>query len=329
MRVLVTGGAGYIGSVVTEELIAYGHEAVVYDNLSQGHRGAVHPAAKFIKGELEDRATLRRALADNRVETVIHMAADALVGESAMQPAKYYRNNVAAALILLDAMRDAGVSSIVFSSSAAIYGEAPKQPIEETDPAQPTNPYGETKFAFERALHWYNRAHDLRYVTLRYFNAAGATERCGEWHDPETHLVPLILQTAAGQREQVEVYGDDYPTRDGTCVRDYVHVRDLARAHVLALETSGGAGRIYNLGCSGEGYTVREVIEAAREVTGRRIPVRTGARRDGDPAVLVANSDRIKSELGWRPETQDLRTVIESAWRWMETHPRGYAGHED
>lgn len=324
MRVLVTGGAGYIGSVVTEELLRDGHQAVVYDNLTKGHQESVDPGAEFIHADLIDHERLRRTLRDGRIEAVIHMAASSLVGESVAEPAKYYQNNIVAGLTLLDAMREAGVRRIVFSSTAAVYGEPAKQPIEETDPTNPTNTYGETKRAFEQALHWYEKAYGIRYASLRYFNAAGATDARGEWHEPETHLIPIILQAAAGIREFVEIYGEDYETRDGTCVRDYIHVIDLARAHILALGILDERSSIYNLGCGGDGYTVREVIEAAREVTGRAIPVRAGARRSGDPARLVASSARIERELGWRPERQDLRTIIGSAWDWIERHPRGY-----
>ena len=324
MRVLVTGGAGYIGSVVTEELLRDDHEAIVYDNLVKGHRAAIVGEAKFVEGDLLDTDTLRRALRDNNVEAVIHMAAYSLVGESVEQPAKYYHNNVTAGLALLDAMREENVKHIVFSSTAATYGEPEKQPIEETDPTNPTNPYGETKLAFEHALRWYDEAYGLRYASLRYFNAAGATEKCGEMHDPETHIIPIVLQAATGKRSHVEIYGDDYPTRDGTCVRDYIHVVDLARAHILALKVLNEGSRIYNLGCGGDGYTVREVIETARAVTNREINVKTGKRRAGDPAVLVASSAKIKRELGWQPEMQDLRVIIESAWKWMQQHPNGY-----
>ena len=324
MRVLVTGGAGYIGSVVTEELVKGGHETVVYDSLYKGHREAVVSGAELVQGDLLDGELLRKTLKERRVEAVIHMAADSLVGESVQNPAKYYRNNVTAGLALLDAMRDGGVARLVFSSTAAVYGEPEKQPIEETDPTAPTNPYGETKLAFERALRWYERAHGIRYASLRYFNAAGATRLCGEWHDPESHLIPIILQAATGRRAHVEVYGDDYPTRDGTCVRDYIHVVDLARAHVLALGILDERSAIYNLGCGGDGYTVNDVVGAAREVTGREIQVRVGARRPGDPAVLVASSSKIKRELGWEPEFQDLRKIVSSAWEWLQAHPNGY-----
>ena len=326
MRVLVTGGAGYIGSVVAEELLRDGHEVTVFDSLVKGHRGAVVEGAEFVEGDLADGARVREALKGQGTEAVIHMAAHSLVGESVTEPAKYYRNNVVAGLSLLEAMRECGVTRLVFSSTAAVYGEPEKQPIEETDPVRPTNPYGETKLAFERALRWYDGAYRLRSVSLRYFNAAGATERCGEDHSPETHLIPIILQAAAGRRTHVEVYGDDYPTRDGTCVRDYVHVVDLARAHVASLSILGERSAIYNLGCGGEGYTVMQVVEAAREVTGRNIEARVGPRRPGDPAVLVASSERIRRELGWSPRFQNLRAIIESAWNWMQSRPEGYGG---
>jgi UDP-glucose 4-epimerase len=324
MRILVTGGAGYVGSVVTEELLRDGHEVFVYDNLSKGHRASVHPRAVFVYADLMDGERLRRAFRDERIEAVIHMAADALVGESVAEPVKYYQNNVVAGLVLLDAMRETNVRRLVFSSTAAVYGETEKQPLEETGETSPINPYGETKLAFERALRWYENAYRLRSVSLRYFNAAGATEHCGEWHDPETHLVPTVLQVAAGHRQRVEIYGDDYPTRDGTCVRDYVHVFDLARAHILALNVPDERSAIYNLGCGGSGYSVREVIDMAREVTGRDIPTLVRPRRAGDPSVLIASSARIQRELGWMPERQDLRAIIASAWNWMQQYPRGY-----
>jgi UDP-glucose 4-epimerase len=319
MRVLVTGGAGYIGSVVSEQLVSDGHEVVIYDNLSKGHRGAVVEGARFVQGDLLEADQLRQTLNDNRIEAVIHMAASSLVGESVQEPSKYYHNNVVAGLVLLDAMRECGIKRIVFSSTAATYGEPEEQPIRETTSTNPTNTYGETKLAFEKAMHWYERAHGLR-----YFNAAGATERCGEDHDPETHLIPITLQAAAGKRAHVEIYGDDYPTADGTCIRDYIHVVDLARAHILALDVLSERSAIYNLGCGGDGYSVRDVIETARRVTGKEIPVRMGPRRPGDPAVLIASSDKIKSELGWQPQFQDLGLIVESAWKWMLAHPDGY-----
>lgn len=316
MRVLVTGGAGYIGSVVVEELLAHSHSAVVYDNLTKGHRESIAPGAEFIRGELLDHEKLEHILNDRQIDAVVHMAADSLVGESFQNPSKYYANNVVASLSLLKAMRSAGVSRIVLSSTAAVYGEPEKQPIRESDATCPTNPYGETKLALERALHWYQQAYGLHYVSLRYFNAAGATERCGELHDPETHLIPIILQVAAGKRPYLEIFGDDYPTRDGTCVRDYIHVSDLARAHVLALGLLDNKGAIFNLGCGG-GYTVLEAVEAARKVTGHPIPIRFGPRRSGDPAVLVASSENVQTELGWKPLQQDLQVIIQSAWNWM------------
>jgi UDP-glucose 4-epimerase len=319
MRVAVTGGAGYIGSVVVEVLVEEGHDVLVVDNLSKGHRDAVTVPA-FAEVDLADQRAVASHLRDFRCEAVVHMAADSLVGESVAAPAKYYRNNVLAGLALLDAMRDADVPRLVFSSTAAVYGEPAKQPIEETDPTQPTNPYGETKFAFERALAWYARAYGLNSASLRYFNAAGATERNGERHVPETHLIPLVLHAAAGRLPHVTVFGTDYPTPDGTCVRDYIHVEDLARAHVLALGalTGRGISRVYNLGCGGHGYSVREVIDTAARVTQRRIPVEVAARRPGDPAVLVASSERIQRDLGWRPRHQQLDTIIASAWRWLQ-----------
>jgi UDP-glucose 4-epimerase len=325
MRVLVTGGAGYIGSVVVEELLNDGHDVVVYDNLAKGHRESVPANVKFVKADLLATEDLTNALRDHHIEAVIHMAADSLVGESVEKPEKYYRTNVLGGRSLLHAMDAAGVKRLVFSSTAAVYGEPEKQPIEETDSTNPTNPYGETKLVFEQALRLYEQTGRIRYASLRYFNAAGATERCGEWHHPETHLIPLVLQAAMGLREHVEIYGDDYATRDGTCVRDYIHVIDLARAHVMALNILDERSAIYNLGCGGEGYTVRDVIDVAGEVTGREIPTRVAARRAGDPAVLIASSDRIKAELGWEPQFQDLRKIVESAWQWLQAHPHGYS----
>ena len=314
MRVLVTGGAGYIGSGVVEQLVESGHSAIVYDSLYKGHRDAVHPEAEFIHADLLDAKALGSAL--DRVEAVVHMAADALVGESVSEPAKYYRNNLVAGLALLEAMKQRSVRWLVFSSTAAVYGEPARQPIDESTLTVPTNPYGETKLAFERALHWYSLAYGLRSISLRYFNAAGATARCRERHDPETHLIPVVLQAALGHLPEVTVFGTDYPTPDGTCVRDYIHVADLARAHVLALDalSSGHPGGAYNLGCGGSGYSVNEVLEVARSVCGRRIPIRIGPRRAGDPAVLIASSGRIARDLGWQPRLQDLHEIVRSAW---------------
>lgn len=327
MRALVTGGAGYVGSVVVEELLAAGADrVVVLDDLSKGHPGAVVSPATLVRGDIGDGPLVEQLCREEGIDVVLHMAASSLVGESVKDPAKYYGQNVRKGLAMLDALLAAGVRRLVFSSTAAVYGEPDEWPITESFPTQPTNPYGETKLAFERALSWYDQATGLRYASLRYFNAAGATERNGEDHEPETHLIPLILDVARGVRETLEVYGDDYPTTDGTCIRDYIHVQDLARAHVLAIDGMEEHGsRIYNLGCGGDGYSVRQVVDAAREVTGRRVAVRVGPRRPGDPAVLIASSSRIREELGWEPQKQDLRTIVGDAWRWLESHPQRYA----
>ncbi len=327
MQVLVTGGAGYIGSVVNQELLRAGHQVVVYDNLSKGHAAAIPPGTPLVKADLADREALLSALRQHRIQAVVHMAADALVGESMIDPGRYYCNNLVAGISLLECMRVCAVQQIVFSSSAAVYGQPVKQPIEESDPVAPINPYGETKLAFETALRWYSNAYGIRYVALRYFNAAGASPEFGEWHDPESHLIPLVLQTATGKSKTLEIYGDSYPTRDGTCLRDYIHVIDLAVAHVLALEAlknSTVSGRVFNLGCGGEGYTVREVVEVARRITGCEIPVQITPPRRGDPAMLVASSERIRMELRWNPKYQDLASIIGSAWAWLQTHPDGY-----
>jgi len=317
MQVLVTGGAGYIGSVVVEELIKSGSKVVVLDDLSKGHRKMVHPDAVFVGGNIRDADLVETTLRDNEIDAVVHMAASSLVGESVKFPEKYFDNNVTAANAMLNAMRMASVDKIVFSSTAAVYGEPERQPIVETDAMRPTNPYGESKLEFERELHRRREEYGLAYASLRYFNAAGASERCGELHEPETHLIPLVLQAAMGRLPHVEIFGDDYPTPDGTCVRDYIHVTDLARAHILALNDIGAAGKIYNLGCGGSGYSVREVIDVAREVTGVNIAEKVTKRREGDPAVLVASSEKIKEELRWKPEFQDLGLIVESAWKWL------------
>jgi UDP-glucose 4-epimerase len=323
MKVLVTGGAGYIGSVVTEELLNDGHEATVYDSLCEGNRAAVDQRARFVQADLMDSEALRGVLKEHRIEAVIHMAADSLVGESVEEPAKYYRSNVVAGLNLPDAMRDCDVRRLVFSSTAATYGEPEQQSIEESDPTAPANPYGETKLALERALSWYEQAYGLHYASLRYFNAAGASERFGEWHETETHLIPLVLLAANGTRADVQIYGDDYPTRDGTCIRDYVHVIDLARAHILALGILAERSATYNLGYGGDGYSVKEVIDTAREITGRKIATRVAPRRAGDPAVLIASLEKIRRELGWQPKFHDLRVIIQSAWDWLGKRPQG------
>jgi len=316
MNVLVTGGAGYIGSVICDQLLADGHAVVVLDNLSKGHRDALAKEATLVEADLLDSPAVTDALKRNRVDAVIHMAASSLVGESMKEPIKYYRNNLWATLGLLEAMTFSGISKLVFSSTAAVYGNPEKQPIEEHDATTPTNPYGETKLAIEHALHWYSSAHALQYVALRYFNAAGATEKRGERHSPETHLIPLVLE-AAEKRSSVAVFGNDYPTQDGTCVRDYIHVSDLARAHVLALQSlvDGGQSATFNLGC-GQGYSVREVIDAAQRVTGQSIDVEVQPRRAGDPAVLVASSARIREALGWTPQFELLDDIVGSAWIW-------------
>ena len=318
MNVLVTGGAGYIGSVICDQLLADGHAVVVIDNLSKGHRDALAEDVALIEADLSDSAAVSAVFKRHQFDAVVHMAASSLVGESMSQPEKYYRNNLWATLGLLEAMTFSGVTKLVFSSTAAVYGNPEKQPIEEGDPTSPTNPYGETKLAVERALHWYAAAHGLRYVALRYFNAAGATETRGERHSPETHLIPLVLEAAANN-SSVSIFGDDYPTPDGSCVRDYIHVEDLARAHVLALNSlsSGADSASFNLGC-GRGYSVKEVIDAARRVSGRRIDANVQPRRAGDPAVLVASSERIRRALGWTPKHERLDEIVGSAWTWMQ-----------
>lgn len=318
MKVLVTGGAGYIGSVICDQLLAENHGVVVIDNLSKGHRDALAEEVALVEADLLDTSALAGVLEQHQVDAVIHMAASSLVGESMSQPAKYYRNNLWATLGLLEAMAYSGISKLVFSSTAAVYGNPEKQPIEEHDPTTPTNPYGETKLAVERALYWQSLAHGTRYVALRYFNAAGATETRGERHSPETHLIPLVLD-AAEKNSSVAIFGDDYPTPDGTCVRDYIHVSDLSRAHVMALNSlaSGGESATFNLGC-GQGYSVREVVDAAQRVTKRAINVAIQPRRAGDPAVLVASSARIREALGWTPKYELLDDIVGSAWIWME-----------
>ena len=326
MKVLVTGAAGYIGSVVTEELIEHGYEVLAVDNLQHGHLAAVHPQARFVQGDLLNAEWLKSFLVLNPVKIVLHLAAEALIDESMRDPGRFFRTNVCGGLNLLEAMAAAGVRRMVFSSTAAVYGEPESVPIEEDAPRAPVNSYGESKLAFERMLEWYRRAHGLKYVSLRYFNACGATERYGESHVPETHLIPILFEVALGQREAIELYGTDYNTPDGTCIRDYIHVADIAQAHVLAVAGIDriGAGA-YNMG-NGAGYSNREVIETVRQVTGREIGVVPMARRPGDPARLVASSERIRQELGWEPRYPDLATMVESAWAWRLKHPRGYEG---
>ena len=319
MRILVTGGAGYIGSVTTDVLVERGHEVTVFDNLSRGHRDAVSPRAAFVEGDLLDNALVLATLKEQRIEAVIHIAGDALVGESMENPARYYRTNLVAGLSLLEAMRDAGVRPIVFSSTCAVYGVPDRTPLDEGMPTRPINPYGESKLAFEGALRWFCSAHGFKGVVLRYFNAAGAGARSGERHDPETHLIPLVLDAASGTRPSVTIFGEDYATRDGTCVRDYIHVLDLADAHLLAIDflrDRDPGMEVFNLGCGGQGHSIREVIDSVRKVTGREVPVTVGRRREGDPPVLVASSAKASRELGWRPSRAELEAIIESAWSW-------------
>lgn len=323
MNVLVTGGAGYIGSVVVEQLIKHGHHPVVFDNLSKGHRAAVAPEAVLIQADLHDNDTVTRSLESHKIEAVIHMAADSLVGESMADPLKYFGNNVGGANSLLRAMLTVGVKKIVLSSTAATYGSPETMPITEDTPQLPTNPYGESKLMIEKMLRWCDTAYGLRYVSLRYFNAAGATVRCGEDHEPETHLIPNVLKVAAGKAEHVNIFGEDYPTPDGTCVRDYIHVIDLAEAHILALNVMERRSEAYNLGY-GSGYSVAEVVEMTRQITGRHIPTEAAPRRAGDPPVLIASPDKIMRDLGWNPRHSELDRIIESAWRWHEAHPFGY-----
>ncbi|MEJ7733322.1 MAG: UDP-glucose 4-epimerase GalE [Polyangiaceae bacterium] len=326
MRVLVTGGAGYIGSVVVEELLAAGAEkVVVLDDLSKGHRAAVTPPAVLVQGDIADGAAVRHLCTEHAIDVAVHLAAVSLVGESVQAPARYYEINLVKGLAFLDALLAAGVRRLVFSSTAAVYGEPAESPITEDFPTVPTNPYGDTKLAFERVLAWYGRAYQLRYASLRYFNAAGATTRNGEHHDPETHLIPLVLRAARQGNQPVLLFGDDYETPDGTCLRDYIHVSDLATAHVAAIAaTREYPQRVYNLGCGGNGYSVLDVVAAARRVTGREIPVQRAPRRAGDPAVLVASSERIRRELSWAPSRQEMEVIVEDAWRWMLAHPDGY-----
>jgi UDP-glucose 4-epimerase len=324
MKLLVTGGAGYIGSIVAQQLLEAGHEVVVLDNLSRGHRAAVPEGATFAEVDLLDEESTRRALQDG-FDGVMHFAALALVAESVAHPERYHRGNHVGALNLLDAMREAGVRRLVFSSTCAVYGEPETVPMHEDIPAAPVNAYGNSKLAIDRMIGDECRAHGLGAASLRYFNVAGARGDLGEDHTPETHLIPLVLRAAAGVSDHVKVFGTDYPTRDGTAVRDYIHVEDLGHAHVMALEAAQpGRHAIYNLG-TGHGYTVKEVVDAARRVTGKEIPAREEPRRPGDPPELVASSDRIRDELGWQPE-KDLDEMIADAWAWHQAHPRGYDG---
>ena len=325
MNVLVTGGAGYIGSVVTEQLVLSGHAVVVFDNLYQGHREAVHPQAAFVHGDLADPAAVDAVFGQYRPDAVMHFASHTLVGESMQDPFRYLGENVTNGLNLLRAAVAHGVRRFILSSTANLFDAPERIPIAETEQIVPGSPYGESKHILERFLHWLDRIHGLRYAALRYFNAAGATAERGEDHHPEFHLIPLVLQVALGQRAEITVFGEDYDTPDGSCVRDYIHVADLAQAHILALQALDQGSRVYNLG-NGQGFSVKEVIQTAREITGHPIPARSGPRRAGDPATLVAGSQRIRDELGWQPQFPALRDIIATAWQWHRSHPRGYAG---
>lgn len=331
MAVLVCGGAGYIGSHTVAELLEQGKEVVVVDNLQKGHKEAVL-GGKLMIGDLRDDQFMDKVFRENSIEAVIQFAADSLVGESVTEPLKYYNNNVVSTLCLVSKMKEYGVDKLVFSSTAATYGEPKNIPILETDPTEPTNPYGETKLSVEKALKWFSNAYGLKYTALRYFNAAGAHKSgsIGEDHQPETHLIPIVLEAALGKRACVQIFGDDYDTPDGTCIRDYIHVTDLADAHILALEKMcrDGESAVYNLG-NGNGFSVKEVVELAREVTGREIPAQIASRRAGDPAVLVASSEKAKKELGWKPKYHDLRVILQSAWEWHRNHPDGFEKAHD
>ncbi|PYJ07153.1 MAG: UDP-glucose 4-epimerase GalE [Verrucomicrobia bacterium] len=322
MNVFVTGGAGYIGSICTEELIEAGHQVTVYDNLSEGHRSAVDNRARFILGRPEEDEDILKAVRETRPDAIMHFAANAVVGESMTNPGKYFRNNVANGLKLLEAAVAAGVKKFVFSSTCATYGPPERVPMTEELPQRPINPYGESKLMFERMLHWYHELHGLEFVAFRYFNAAGASERFGEHHRVETHLIPNVLRVALGQAPHCEIYGTDYPTPDGTCIRDYIHIVDLAQAHILAL--AAGKQGFYNLG-NGDGYSVRQVIQMCEKVSGTKIPALEKPRRPGDPPKLVASAEKAVRELGWKPKFPRLEDIIASAWRWHKEHPKGYA----
>lgn len=326
-KILVLGGAGYIGSHTVYELIDYGYEVVVADSLETGHADAIHPDAKFYKGDIRERSFIDSVFESEKIDAVIHFAAYSLVGESMTDPLKYYGNNVGGTQILLSSMVAHGIDKIVFSSTAATYGEPKSIPILESDPTEPTNTYGATKLAMEQMFKWTSMAHNLRYVSLRYFNACGAhpSGKIGEDHHPETHLIPIVLQAANGTRDHISIFGTDYSTKDGTCVRDYIHVCDLAQAHVLAVEylVNGGKSDVFNLG-NGVGFTVKEIISTAEDVVGHSIPTELADRRAGDPATLVASSDKAKNILGWKPKYEDVHTIISTAQKWHITHPNGY-----
>jgi len=328
MSILVTGGAGYIGSVAVEQLVEQGEQVIVFDNLSQGHRAAVHRGAMFVEGNLSDRAAIDDALQRHQPQTVMHFASRTLVGESMKHPFQYLGENVTNGLNLLESVVQHGVGKFILSSTANLFDAPRRMPIDEDEQLVPGSPYGESKFILERMLYWLDRIHGLRYAALRYFNAAGATAERGEDHHPELHLIPIVLQVALGQRESATIFGNDYPTPDGTCVRDYIHVADLAQAHILAMNAIGQTSRIYNLG-NGQGFSVKQVIDTARKITGHPIPTKTGPRRPGDPAVLIAGSQKIRQELQWQPRFAGLGEIVQSAWDWHQRHPHGYGDSKD
>lgn len=321
MKVFVTGGAGYIGSICVEELLDAGHDVTVYDNLTEGHRSAVDNRAVFLHARLSDNDNIAECVRDAKPDAIIHFAANALVGESMTNPSKYFRNNVGNGLKLLDAAVASNVKKFVFSSTCATYGPPDRIPMTEDLPQRPINPYGESKLMFEKILNWYHQIHGLEFVAFRYFNAAGASDQFGEHHRIETHLIPNVLKVALGQAQNCEIYGTDYPTPDGTCIRDYIHVIDLAQAHILALEP--GKQGFFNLG-NGDGYSVREVIKTCEEITGKRIPTVEKPRRAGDPPKLVASAEKAFKELRWKPEYPKLKQIVETAWNWHKAHPNGY-----
>ncbi len=325
MRILVTGGAGYIGSVVTEQLLASGHQVTVFDNLKSGHRASIHPNATIIEGDLLNSADLDAAFKTAQPEGICHLAGEIAVGESMTDPGLHFQNNLVGSLNLADAMVRHGTKKIVFSSTAAVYGYPDEIPISENAPKQPVNVYGETKLAFERALRWYGEIHGIRHISLRYFNACGASERCGEYRDKESHIIPLLLEVALGKRGHFSIFGSDYPTPDGTCVRDYIHVEDIAQAHILALEALDEIrSDAFNIGI-GAGSSNRQVVEAVRHSTGHPIPTNEAHRRPGDPPTLIATADRIRATLGWEPKYSELQSMVDSAWAWRKKHPEGYS----